>query len=123
MNMKRNGHIYGRWFWLVENGQVEIWENLSDDHLSNLYCFFKSKSDQYYEGALKWIESEAKRRGAIAKLRNVDIYGCYPYFDYGVWVVFDKTSGGVIPLKGYDLNKIPPDVRDKFVVLEMLGLL
>jgi len=116
-------HDYGRWYWRIDDGQVEIWDNLCNRQLANLYCFLKQKSGEAHTEPVEWIVEESKRRGAYHFLENTDNYGCYPFRYHGSWMVYDKIKREIVRLKEYDLRLIPPDVRDEFLVYEMLGLL
>jgi len=109
------------WLWTIEDGKVELWKNLCDQHLANVYCYFRTNLNHpRRDQALAWLMEEATRREATHYFKNVDNYGCYPYKQVGRYVVYDKVLKKLVPLANYDWNRLPPEVKNYFSVVEML---
>lgn len=112
---------FENWLWTIEDGKVELWKNLSDEQLANVYCYFRANlSHPYRKHALSWLIDESLRRNATSFFENVDNYGCYPYKQLGRYVVYDKTSNTLIPLAKYDWNLLPPQVKIHFTIIDLL---
>lgn len=98
-------HIKGETFEILRTDRLIIREIALDD-LSELYEVYETLADcKYIEPLYDW---ESEKEFTVSYIKNM-----YQFFNYGLWLVFEKETGRLVGRVGIENREIDGELRQE----------